>query len=312
VGLAIDNPKLKQAIFLLLSLLCLAPFSSPPIALLLGLLASQIIPKAFSNISKISKMLLQYSVVGLGFGMNLYSAIKVSQDGVILTAIFITSTILIGLLVGKYLAIKRNTTLLIASGTAICGGSAIAAVAPIIEASEDEMSVSLGIVFILNSVALIMFPILGHYFNLSQMQFGMWSAIAIHDTSSVVGAAQSYGNEALQIATTVKLGRALWIVPLSLAVSIFFKQGKKKISIPYFILYFILAMVVSTFIPAIQSFSPYIVVVAKKGLTLTLFLIGAGMTKESLKTVGFKPLILGVGLWILVLVSSLLLVMKYY
>ncbi len=257
-------------------------------------------------------MLLQYSVVGLGFGMNLYSAIKVSQDGVILTAIFITSTILIGLLVGKYLAIKRNTTLLIASGTAICGGSAIAAVAPIIEASEDEMSVSLGIVFILNSVALIMFPILGHYFNLSQMQFGMWSAIAIHDTSSVVGAAQSYGNEALQIATTVKLGRALWIVPLSLAVSVFFKQGKKKISIPYFILYFILAMVVSTFIPAIQSFSPYIVVVAKKGLTLTLFLIGAGMTKESLKTVGFKPLILGVGLWILVLVSSLLLVMKYY
>lgn len=257
-------------------------------------------------------MLLQYSVVGLGFGMNLYSAIKVSQDGMILTAIFITATILIGLAVGKYLAIKRNTAMLISSGTAICGGSAIAAVGPIIEADADEMSVSLGIVFILNSVALILFPILGHYFNLSQMQFGMWSAIAIHDTSSVVGAAQSYGNEALQIATTVKLGRALWIIPLSLAVSVFFKKGKKKISIPYFILFFILAMIAVTFVPIIQSFSSYIVMIAKKGLTLTLFLIGTGMTKESLKTVGFKPLLLGVGLWVLVLVSSLLIVMKLY
>lgn len=295
-----------------MALVCLAPFSSPPIALLLGLLASQIVPKAFSNISKISKMLLQYSVVGLGFGMNLYSAIKVSQDGMILTAIFITATILIGLAVGKYLAIKRNTAMLISSGTAICGGSAIAAVGPIIEADADEMSVSLGIVFILNSIALILFPILGHYFNLSQMQFGMWSAIAIHDTSSVVGAAQSYGNEALQIATTVKLGRALWIIPLSLAVSVFFKKGKKKISIPYFILFFILAMVAVTFVPMVQSFSSYIVMIAKKGLTLTLFLIGTGMTKESLKTVGFKPLLLGVGLWVLVLVSSLLIVMKLY
>ena len=195
----------------------------------------------------------------------------------------------------------RKSSHLVASGTAICGGSAIAAVAPAVNASEKEISVSLGVVFLLNAVALVVFPFIGHLLGLSQHQFGLWSAIAIHDTSSVVGAASAYGNEALEVATTVKLARALWIIPVSLLSAFLFKNKGKKISIPWFILFFILAMLANSYLPGISTVAP----------AITLFLIGAGLSVEKIKSVGWKPLILGIILWITVSILSLLVIMHY-
>lgn len=303
---------IKRIIFVILAVFSVTNYSSPPIALLLGIIASQFIPNVFSKISKFSKYLLQASVVGLGFGMNLNDAFKVSQDGFLLTFVFISSTIVIGYFLGNFLGLRKNTTYLVSSGTAICGGSAIAAVAPAIEAENEDISVSLGIVFILNSLALLIFPAIGHYLDLSQSQFGMWAAIAIHDTSSVVGAAQIYGDEALKIATTVKLGRALWIIPLVLVFSFIMKKKAKKSSFPIFILFFILVMAFNNFLPIMETLSKEIVMLSKKGLSLTLFFIGSGLTLASIKKVGVKAILFGLILWILVLVSSLLIVINYY
>lgn len=251
-------------------------------------------------------MLLQVSVVGLGFGMNLYSAMKAGSQGVLFTVVSIITTLALGLLLGRLFKTDEKTSYLVAAGTAICGGSAIAAVSPVIQAKEEQISVSLGIVFILNAIALFIFPPIGHWLGLTQTQFGMWSAIAIHDTSSVVGAASRYGAEALEVATTVKLTRALWIIPVALGTSFFFKNtGQKKIKIPYFIGYFILAMVINTYVPAIHPISPYIVAIAKTGLTITLFLIGAGLSKKVLRSVGFRPLVQGVILWIFISLTAL-------
>ena len=222
----------------------------------------------------------------------------------------VTFWIFLGLLVGKLFKINRNTRLLIASGTAICGGSAIAAVSPIIDAKEDEISISLGTVFILNSLALLIFPFVGHYFNLSQQQFGLWSAIAIHDTSSVVGTASQYGSEALKIATTVKLERALWIIPLSIVVAIFYRGQKNKIKIPWFILLFVVAMLINTFLPVLHSITPVIVLIARKGLTITLLLIGAGLSRKAIKNVGAMPLLLGILLWVFISVGSIAAIMN--
>ncbi len=306
-----NNPNIKKAIFIIAGLSCLTPFVDPPIALLLGIVLSQIIGHPFLNHnSKATKYLLQFSVVGLGFGMNLFEAAKAGQQGLLFTVASISITLFLGLLVGKLLAINKKTSLLISTGTAICGGSAIAAIAPIIEAEEDEMSVSLGTIFILNAIALFLFPVIGHYFNLSQHQFGLWSAIAIHDTSSVVGAAHKFGADALQIATTVKLERALWIIPISFIIAIAFKNKKTKVGIPYFILLFIVAMSINTLFPQLHSFGQAIVIIAKKGLTLTLFFIGAGLTKTALKNVGIKPFILGIALWVFISVSSLLVILE--
>ncbi len=302
----IHNNNARKTIFLIAVVLCLTPWVTPPVALFMGLLIAQFVGHPYQQHNKkLTTYLLQYSIIGLGFGMNIQTALKAGSQGFLFTVVSILGTLLLGALLGKLFNIDKKTSHLISSGTAICGGSAIAAVAPVIRANEQQISVSLGIVFILNSIALFIFPILGHALNLSQHQFGLWSAIAIHDTSSVVGAASAYGKEALETATTVKLARALWIIPLALGTAIAYKDGRQKIKIPYFIGGFILAMVIYTYVPAIHPVSPYIVAIAKKGLTITLFLIGAGLSRKAIKSVGVKPLLQGVILWLVISIAAL-------
>lgn len=244
--------------------------------------------------------LLQFSVVGLGFGMNATAAISAGKEGFLLTVFSIFSTLLLGTFLGKWLKTDKKTSHLISCGTAICGGSAIAAISPVIKSNENQTSIALGVIFILNSIALFVFPFIGHQLDLSQKEFGLWCAIAIHDTSSVVGAANKYGAEALQIATTVKLARALWIIPISLITAAIFKNKSQKIKIPYFIGLFILAMLFNTYVPATAVIAPFIVNVAKIGLTITLFLIGATLNINTLRSVGVKPLLQGVILWVFI------------
>lgn len=300
------NESLRKVIFLLCIVLCLTPWVTPPIALFMGLLVAQFVGHPYQQHNKkLTTYLLQYSIIGLGFGMNIQTALKAGSQGILFTVVSILGTLLLGTLLGKAFNIDKKTAHLISSGTAICGGSAIAAIAPVINAEEQQISVALGIVFILNSIALFVFPVLGHALHLSQHQFGLWSAIAIHDTSSVVGAASAYGSEALETATTVKLARALWIIPVALGTALVFRNGKQKIKIPYFIGGFVLAMVVYTYVPAIHPISPYIVEVAKKGLTVTLFLIGAGLSRKAIKAVGVKPLLQGVILWLVISIAAL-------
>ncbi len=304
----VANSSLQKIVFYLLIFVCLTPFVAPPVALLLGLISALTIGNPYTRQSaKITKILLQASVVLLGFGMNLTAVYRAGKDGVLFTVATIFGTLVVGFLVGKLLKVEDKISNLISSGTAICGGSAIAAVAPAIDADGEQISVSMGTVFILNSVALFVFPFIGHFLNLTQNQFGVWAAIAIHDTSSVVGAAQSYGAEALAIATTVKLARALWIAPVALLFSFVYRSDKAKIAIPWFIFLFLLATVVRTYTP--PEFPPSIfdslVMLAKTGLTVTLFLIGATLSRETLVKVGIKPLVQGVILWILISVISL-------
>jgi uncharacterized integral membrane protein (TIGR00698 family) len=292
---------MQKATFVALLLFCLTPWCSPPIALALGLALALTIGHPYKT-SKATKLLLQISVVGLGFGMNLQKVVEAGRAGVLFTIATIVGTLLLGWLIGRAMKISRGTAHLISSGTAICGGSAIAAVGPVIGASDEEMSVSLGTVFILNAIALFAFPMIGAALQLSQTQFGVWAAIAIHDTSSVVGAASSYGAEALQIATTVKLARALWIVPLTLATALAFRKQSAKVALPWVILFFLIAAVIRTYVPGPWE---WIVRGARIGLTVTLFLIGASLSRRSLAAVGVRPLILGVVLWILISAAGL-------
>ena len=297
---------IRAAIFIALLLFCLTPWASPPIALALGLTLALTIGHPFTaHTPKITKLLLQISVVGLGFGMNLQKVLAAGRTGLLFTIATIAGTLLLGYAIGRAMGITRGTAHLIASGTAICGGSAIAAVGPVIGASDEEMSVSLATVFILNAVALFVFPPIGTQLALTQTQFGIWSAIAIHDTSSVVGAASKYGAEALQIATTVKLTRALWIVPLTIATAFAFRRKSTRVAIPWFILFFVLASIVRTYTPAPDVVWSTLVHIARIGLTVTLFLIGAGLSRQALASVGARPLILGVILWIVISSVSL-------
>lgn len=304
------NDNIRRPIFIGGVILCLTPLVSPAIALLMGLLMAQLIGHPYLHLNhKATQLLLQISVVGLGFGMNVNSALQAGKEGVLFTIASISTTLFFGYFMGKWLKIEQKTSYLISSGTAICGGSAIAAISPVIKAEEKQISVALGCVFILNSVALFAFPVIGHYFNLSQTQFGLWCALAIHDTSSVVGAAGKFGTHALEVATTVKLARALWIIPVSFASAFIFKSRSKRVRMPYFIGLFILAMVANTYLPAVSIISPYIIIIAKAGLTLTLFLIGAGLSRNVLASVGFKPLLQGVILWVVISVTALYAVM---
>ena len=286
-------------------------YVSPPIALFLGLLFALLFGQAYPKFNKkVSKKLLQYSVVGLGFGMNLQASLQSGKEGMAFTIVSVVGTMLIGWIIGrKLLKVERDTSYLISSGTAICGGSAIAAVGPVLKAKDTEMSVALGTVFILNAIALFVFPVIGHALDMTQQQFGMWAAIAIHDTSSVVGAGAAYGEEALQVATTIKLTRALWIIPLALATSFIFKSKGQKISIPWFILFFVLAMIFNTYVLSTTEVGTmighYINDFARKSLTITLFFIGASLSRDVLKSVGIKPLIQGVLLWIIISLSTL-------
>lgn len=295
------NLYIQQAIFVIIIALCFFSIISPPIALLLGVIMVNVFGNPFVHFNHIAiTYLLQFSVIGLGFGMNATAALSAGKEGFLLTIFSIFSTLILGTFLGKWLKTDKKTSHLISCGTAICGGSAIAAISPVIKSDENQTSIALGVIFILNSIALFVFPFIGHQLDLSQKEFGLWCAIAIHDTSSVVGAANKYGAEALQIATTVKLARALWIIPISLLTAAIFKNKNSRIKIPYFIGLFIVAMLLNSYVPATAIVAPYIVNIAKIGLTITLFLIGATLNVNTLKSVGVKPLLQGVFLWIFI------------
>ena len=290
-----------------LALACLHPSIGSPLALVSGFVFRFFLGHPFEALGKKTVgWLLKVAVVGLGFGMNLGQTLEAGKDGLLLTASSIVFVLFVGLILGKLFRVSRESTHLISSGTAICGGSAIAAVAPVIRATEKDISISLGVVFLLNSIALLIFPPIGHYFGLSEHQFGLWSAIAIHDTSSVVGAAHAYGAEALQVATTVKMARVLWIIPISILSVFLFKGGEQKIKIPWFIFLFILAIIINTYLELPASFTGAVTSSSKSLLVLTLFLVGAGLSVDKIKKAGWKPMALGTSLWLLVSVLSLL------
>ena len=290
------------------ALAVLSSWVTPPVALFLGLVFALTCGQAYPTFNKnVSKKLLQYSVIGLGFGMNLHASLASGKEGMLFTIVSVFGTLLIGMFIGcKLLKINRNTAYLISSGTAICGGSAIAAVGPIIKAKDSDMSVALATIFILNAIALFLFPALGHWLGMTQQEFGTWAAIAIHDTSSVVGAGAAYGEEALQVATTIKLTRALWIIPLALLTAVIFRSEGKKISIPWFILFFIVAMLLNTYVLTdIPQVGQFIYGIARKGLVITMFFIGASLSIDTIKSVGIRPLLQGILLWLVISAGSL-------
>lgn len=304
-----QNKNFLKILFIILATLCFFPVVSPPIALFLGIIFVNIFGQVF-NADKIIKIVLQVSIVGLGFGINLKQALQAGSEGFLFTVFSITLIVVLGIVLGYIFRIDKIITQLISFGTAICGGSAIAAIAPILKADGKQTSVSLGIIFLLNALALFIFPEIGQYFHLSQNQFGIWSAIAIHDTSSVVGAASKYGHESLQTATTVKLARALWIIPISFVLSFLNKSGG-KIKIPYFIGFFVLAILVNSYFPAIKEVTDYVVDFSKSSLKVALFLIGTGLSFQNLKNIGIKPLLLGIILWVVISVISLFAVLEF-
>ena len=318
-----DN--IAKIAFILLILTACLPCIASWMALLAGIVYALIFGgPAFPKFAKkTQKYLLQGCVVGLGFGMNLQAALASGKDGMMFTIISVATVMILGFVIGKALKVDTKTSYLVSSGTAICGGSAIAAVAPVVKADDRQMSVSLGTIFVLNALALLIFPPLGHFFGLTNQQFGEWAAIAIHDTSSVVGAAAAYSDESLQVAAMVKCTRALWILPLALITMVFFRnkggegvQKKSKLNvIPWFIFLFAIAMVINTYlfprlgVPA--EVSKYIVLVAKRGFAITLFLIGTGLTPKALRSCGAKPFILGVLLWTIIGVGSLMVIKNF-
>ncbi len=302
---------IKNVPFGLALLFCFTPFVSSPIALVIGfLLASFSLVPTELPIASFTKKLLSYSIIGLGFGIHFKEALAVTSDGIGLIIATIVGTLVIGMLIAKTIKLERTTAYLIASGTAICGGSAIAAVAPAIKAKDEQIGLALATVFVLNSLALFIFPVIGHALGLDQHTFGTWAAIAIHDTSSVVGAASAYGEEALTTATTLKLARALWIIPVALISAVIFSRGNKdesksKLVIPYFIFWYCAAIAFSDFFPQFEAIYQGIFAIAKQALVVCLFLIGCSISVSKLKSAGAKPLMFGVTLWVLISTTSL-------
>ena len=282
-------------------------FVTPALALFVGLMYALIlgdVPYGKFN-KKCSKYLLQAAVVGLGFGMNFEQSIQAGKDGMLLTIASVFVVMILAVFIGKKMKLDDKTSYLIGSGTAICGGSAIAAIGPVIKADDNQMAVSLGTIFMLNAIALFIFPPIGRMIGLTDAQFGTWAAIAIHDTSSVVGAGQAFSDKALEIATLVKLTRALWIIPLAIVTTFVYREKSKKITIPWFIFLFILAMLVNTYAGIPAEVSKWIVLIAKQGMVLTLFLIGSSLSINVVKKVGLTPVILGVVLWVIIGIVSL-------
>lgn len=307
----IPHETIRKIVFIILAVLCLTPLISSPIALALGFLLAVFIGNPFEkHLHQYIHLLLQISIVGLGFGLKLDEALHAGKTGLVLTVVSILTVMILGYFLGRLFKLERPLSYLISAGTAICGGSAIAAVSPIIKPSTKQISLALAIVFTLNSIALFVYPAIGHLLHLSQEQFGLWCAVGIHDTSSVVGAASKYGDEALKIATTVKLARALWIIPVSLITMFIFKNKESKIKIPWFIGYFILAILLNTYFPFMDRFSSEITTFAKSGLNLTLFFIGSSLSIQTLKTIGIKPLVTAVLLWITISIGSLLYIIQ--
>jgi len=308
----LNKSQIHQGLFILLAAASLLPWISAPIALLAGIILTNIFRSTtVKSKSSLVKRLLQVSIIGLGFGMNINNALEVGKEGLLLTIFTLTFVFLLGWGLSKVFGLDKKIAYLISSGTAICGGSAIAAVAPLIKANEKEISIAIGTVFILNAVALFAFPVIGHLLELTQHDFGIWSAIAIHDTSSVVGAASQYGEEALEIATTVKLSRALWIIPLCIVTAFAFKQQDQGIKMPYFILLFIVAMLISTWLPQFAELFSWISYIAKRLLVLTLFLVGTQLTLDTIKTAGVKSMLFGSILWIAVSIVSLVVILVW-
>lgn len=301
-----------KILFILGVVFAATPFCSPPIALALGLLFGWFFTHPYrSQASAYSKKILQYCVIGLGFGMNLHQVLRAGSSGFLYTMAGIGLTLLLGSALGKMLNVTKTTSYLISVGTAICGASAIAAVGPVTEANEEEMSVSLGTVFILNSIALLTFPTIGAWSGLSQEQFGLWAALAIHDTSSVVGASAKYGAAALTVGVTVKLARALWIVPLTIGTAML-QRHKASIKWPWFIAFFMIAALINTYIPAGKPLFQFLVLIAKAGLAVTLYLIGSTLSRATLKRVGWRPFAQGLLLWLIVGSLSLLLIRAHW
>lgn len=294
-----------KTVFFVALILTASGIISPPFALILGIIYGFSFVHPYHIESRnLSTLLLKLAVVGLGFGMNLRQVVHAGKAGFFYTAISISSVMLLGWLLGRLFRVSKKASYLITVGTAICGGSAIAAIAPITNPNDEEMAMSLGTVFVLNSVALLLFPPIGTALHLTQSQFGLWAALAIHDTSSVVGASAKYGSQALQIATTVKLTRALWIVPLAMLTA-YFAKSRAKIQLPWFILFFCLAAVAYTYVPQGHILYAILSNLGRIGLTVVLFLIGTGLSKETLQRVGARPFLQGVTLWVVVAVVSL-------
>lgn len=303
----------SKIVFFILVLISLSGFINSPIALALGIVYALFFKHPYADLSqKAVKWLLKIAVIGLGFGMYMSEALAAGKDGFLLTLFSIITTLGLGYLIGKALKLDKKLSHLIATGTAICGGSAIAAVAPVIRSKNENISIALAVVFILNAIALLLFPYIGHLLDLSQYNFGLWAAIAIHDTSSVVGAAQAYGNEALSVATTVKLARALWIIPVSIISLILFKGKGEGVKIPWFIFLFLLAIIINTYTKFPETLPVKISSISRLLLVLTLFLIGTSLSKERIKSSGVKPMALGIILWLVISISSLIAITIWY
>jgi uncharacterized integral membrane protein (TIGR00698 family) len=312
INTEMKNIKIQDILYVCLALASVSTLFSSPIALLLGILFAIFFSNSFEKYThNYIHLFLKTSIVGLGFGLNIHEALLAGESGFILTTSTIVTVLGLGYLLGKLIKVDQVTAFLLSVGTAICGGSAIAAVSPIVKADNKQISLSLAIIFTLNSIGLLIYPMIGDLLHLTQEQFGLWAAIGIHDTSSVVGAANKYGSEALKIATTVKLARALWIIPVSIFTMFIFKNKESKIKIPWFIGLFILAILLNTYIPDLNIVSPYIVKIAKAGLNLTLFLVGTTFTLPMIKTISWKPMMLAVILWVLISVSSLMVIVSF-
>lgn len=297
---------------LFIALFVASIFVSPAVALFLGIAFALIFRMPYESYAKkLSKYLLQFSVVGLGFGMNLHDSLRASSDGMLFTIVSVVGVMVAGYLLGRRMGVDKKLSYLVASGTAICGGSAIAAISPVIRANTNQTSMSLAVIFTLNAIALFIFPVIGHAFGLSQEQFGTWAAIAIHDTSSVVGAGSAYGEQALMVATTIKLTRALWIIPLAIVSSFLFPRGdggRRQISIPWFILLFVVAMILNTYLNLGSQFLDTVSLLSHRALSVTLFLIGSTLSLSAVREVGAKPILLGVMLWAIISVTALVVV----
>lgn len=299
---------LKRVLFFLL--LAAAIFLSPALSLGLGIAFALIFGSPYLKFTKhVSKYLLQAAVVGLGFGMNLHESLEVGRQGMLFTIGSVIGVMCLGYMLTKWLNIRPKLGYLISSGTAICGGSAIAAIAPVVNADENETSMSMAVIFTLNAVALFVFPPIGRLLEMTQVEFGTWAAIAIHDTSSVVGAGAAYGPEALVVATTVKLTRALWIIPLAFVSMWIFRQNGRRVSIPWFIVMFVAAMILNTYVPIPDTASHIISTISHRALSLTLFLIGSSLSIVAIRKVGAKPVMQGVILWIVISISTLLIIL---
>jgi uncharacterized integral membrane protein (TIGR00698 family) len=315
-----------KVVALIAMVFCLMLWASPPTALVAGILFALLIGQPFAHWNHdVTKWLLQICVVLLGFGMDLPVVLRLGINGSVFAAATIGATLLLGYWLGRKLALNAKTSALISVGTAICGGSAIAAVSSVIAASEAEIAVSIGTIFLLNAVALYVFPLAGHLLHLSQAQFGLWAGVAIHDISSVVGAGMSYGPDALATATAVKLSRTLWIVPLTLALAFGLARRKPtgagseisrrthhfKIAVPWFIGFFLLASLLRSYVPVISTWSPQLSEIARRGMVLVLFLIGTSLSLRALRAVGWRTVVTGLTLWLFVSVASLLAILIF-